>query len=76
MTPGDDANTPDDEALYRRLSDDSPNMVVVDALSGVAALRAGRSSLMTTVFRSTAKASCRVGGSLLPMSWFSPATSS
>lgn len=35
MAPGDDANIPDNEALYRRLSDDSPNMVVVDALSGV-----------------------------------------
>ena len=34
MGPGDDASIPDDEELNRRLSDESPNMVVVDALSG------------------------------------------
>lgn len=34
MAPGDDPSIPDDDELYRRVSDGSPNMVVVDALSG------------------------------------------
>jgi hypothetical protein len=33
--PGDQLDIPDEEVLYRRLSDDSPNMVTIDRTTGL-----------------------------------------
>lgn len=33
--PGDQLDIPDEEVLYRRLSDDSPNMVTIDKATGL-----------------------------------------